>query len=108
MGETAATHEIVIGWVVLLLVVVGYVFRAQMRLKLAALMPPPAVHGRSPKRLTPSRSSKKAAARDVSVQVLVLGDIGRSPRMQYHALSIAQHGGQVQLIGYDGENTHFS
>ncbi|KEF60818.1 beta-1,4-mannosyltransferase [Exophiala aquamarina CBS 119918] len=35
-----------------------------------------------------------------SVQVLVLGDIGRSPRMQYHASSIAKHGGTVQLIGY--------
>lgn len=38
----------------------------------------------------------------VSVQVLVLGDIGRSPRMQYHALSIAKHGGRVDLIGYHG------
>lgn len=37
-----------------------------------------------------------------SVQVLVLGDIGRSPRMQYHALSIAKHGASVQLIGYHG------
>lgn len=37
-----------------------------------------------------------------SVQVLVLGDIGRSPRMQYHASSIAKHGGSVQLIGYLG------
>jgi beta-1,4-mannosyltransferase len=37
---------------------------------------------------------------EVSVQVLVLGDIGRSPRMQYHALSIAKHGGTVRLIGY--------
>lgn len=36
----------------------------------------------------------------ITVQVLVLGDIGRSPRMQYHALSIAKHGGNVQLIGY--------
>ncbi|KAK5107281.1 hypothetical protein LTR62_001410 [Meristemomyces frigidus] len=35
-----------------------------------------------------------------SVQVVVLGDIGRSPRMQYHALSIANHGGKVDLIGY--------
>ncbi|KAK3672129.1 mannosyltransferase [Recurvomyces mirabilis] len=35
-----------------------------------------------------------------SVQVVVLGDIGRSPRMQYHALSIASHGGKVDLIGY--------
>ncbi|KAH8820074.1 chitobiosyldiphosphodolichol beta-mannosyltransferase [Xylogone sp. PMI_703] len=36
----------------------------------------------------------------ISVQVLVLGDIGRSPRMQYHAMSIAKHGGRVDLIGY--------
>ncbi|CAN9318525.1 unnamed protein product, partial [Alternaria alternata] len=35
-----------------------------------------------------------------SVQVVVLGDIGRSPRMQYHALSIAKHGAKVFLIGY--------
>lgn len=35
-----------------------------------------------------------------AVQVVVLGDIGRSPRMQYHALSIAKHGGRVDLIGY--------
>lgn len=39
---------------------------------------------------------------ETSVQVLVLGDIGRSPRMQYHAISIASHGGQVTLIGYQG------
>ena len=38
-----------------------------------------------------------------SVQILVLGDIGRSPRMQYHALSIAKHGGQVDIIGYHGK-----
>ena len=37
-----------------------------------------------------------------TVQVVVLGDIGRSPRMQYHALSIAKHGGRVYLIGYQG------
>lgn len=36
----------------------------------------------------------------ITVQVLVLGDIGRSPRMQFHALSIAKLGGLVQLIGY--------
>lgn len=39
----------------------------------------------------------------MTVQILVLGDIGRSPRMQYHALSIAKHGGQVDIIGYNGE-----
>lgn len=37
------------------------------------------------------------------VQILVLGDIGRSPRMQYHALSIAKHGGEVVIIGYNGQ-----
>jgi beta-1,4-mannosyltransferase len=37
-----------------------------------------------------------------SVQILVLGDIGRSPRMQYHALSIARNDGQVVIIGYTG------
>lgn len=37
-----------------------------------------------------------------TVQIVVLGDIGRSPRMQYHALSIAKHGGRVFLIGYQG------
>lgn len=41
-----------------------------------------------------------------SAQILVLGDIGRSPRMQYHALSIANHGGEVQLIGYQGKTNN--
>lgn len=40
------------------------------------------------------------------VQVLVLGDFGRSPRMQYHALSIAKHGGYVDLIGYRDSDPH--
>ncbi|OKL62905.1 hypothetical protein UA08_01193 [Talaromyces atroroseus] len=39
----------------------------------------------------------------VTAQILVLGDIGRSPRMQYHALSIARHGGHVEIIGYHGK-----
>ncbi|ROW16592.1 hypothetical protein VPNG_01587 [Cytospora leucostoma] len=53
--------------------------------------------------LFPSRyrpSSTPSGKHHVSAQVLVLGDIGRSPRMQYHALSIASHGGSVDLIGY--------
>ncbi|KAL7270464.1 mannosyltransferase [Rhizina undulata] len=36
----------------------------------------------------------------VRIVVLVLGDVGRSPRMMYHALSIARKGGQVDLVGY--------
>ncbi|CZS92028.1 related to beta-1,4-mannosyltransferase [Rhynchosporium agropyri] len=42
----------------------------------------------------------------ISVQVLVLGDIGRSPRMQYHAMSIAKHGGRVDVIGYLESTLH--
>ncbi|KIW80623.1 hypothetical protein Z517_07239 [Fonsecaea pedrosoi CBS 271.37] len=45
-------------------------------------------------------SPGRAADQKCSVQVVVLGDLGRSPRMQYHALSIATHGGRVQLVGY--------
>lgn len=36
--------------------------------------------------------------------VVVLGDVGRSPRMQYHALSLAKNGYTVDLIGYKGTN----
>ncbi len=38
------------------------------------------------------------------VVVMVLGDIGRSPRMQYHALSLLESGHDVSLIGYAGES----
>ncbi|KAF2878131.1 beta-1,4-mannosyltransferas-like protein [Massariosphaeria phaeospora] len=41
-----------------------------------------------------------------TVQVVVLGDIGRSPRMQYHAISIAKHGGRVYLVGYRESELH--
>ncbi|KAJ2781443.1 mannosyltransferase [Coemansia javaensis] len=34
------------------------------------------------------------------VAVVVLGDIGRSPRMQYHALALARRGHWVDLVGY--------
>lgn len=35
-----------------------------------------------------------------NICVIVLGDIGRSPRMQYHALSLLQHKFNVDIIGY--------
>src|SRR5947207_10682689 len=50
----------------------------------------------------PVSRAVSAANTKTSVQVLVLGDIGRSPRMQNHALSIAKCGGRVDLIGYLG------
>ena len=39
---------------------------------------------------------------DRRVAIVVLGDLGRSPRMQYHALALAQTGTEVDLIGYAG------
>jgi beta-1,4-mannosyltransferase len=49
-----------------------------------------------PSRHVPAKDGKPR------VVVLVLGDIGRSPRMQHHALSIARKGGLVDLVGYNG------
>eukprot|EP01083_Nonionella_stella_P126573 383183_1 len=44
---------------------------------------------------------------DQSVVVLVLGDIGRSPRMQYHALSLADQAKyHVDFIGYGETKPH--
>ena len=40
-----------------------------------------------------------------SVAILVLGDIGRSPRMMYHAESFATNKFQTYIVGYGGENT---
>jgi beta-1,4-mannosyltransferase len=38
--------------------------------------------------------------------VVVLGDLGRSPRMQYHALALAINAGDVDLIGLEGAPLH--
>ncbi|XP_053411748.1 chitobiosyldiphosphodolichol beta-mannosyltransferase [Nycticebus coucang] len=40
------------------------------------------------------------------VLVVVLGDVGRSPRMQYHALSLAKHGFSVTLLGFCNSKPH--
>ena len=37
------------------------------------------------------------------VAVVVLGDIGRSPRMTYHASSLAKIGADVDIIAYRGQ-----
>lgn len=36
------------------------------------------------------------------IQVVVLGDVGRSPRMQYHCLSLVQQHYSVDLVGLGG------
>lgn len=38
------------------------------------------------------------------VCIVVFGDIGRSPRMQYHALSFMNEGFFVDIIGYSGSD----
>ncbi|KAL8917511.1 MAG: hypothetical protein Q9208_007916 [Pyrenodesmia sp. 3 TL-2023] len=52
------------------------------------------------------RFVKIANQSEVRVQVVVLGDIGRSPRIQYHALTIAKHKGFVDLVGYKVSDLH--
>ena len=39
------------------------------------------------------------------IQVVVLGDAGRSPRMQYHCLSLVQLNYNVDLVGYGGKDS---
>jgi beta-1,4-mannosyltransferase len=51
-------------------------------------------------RLLSKRPSSKPSLR--SVAILVLGDIGRSPRMMYHAESFAKLHFETFLIGYEG------
>uniref|UniRef100_A0A1I7ZC46 Glyco_trans_4-like_N domain-containing protein n=1 Tax=Steinernema glaseri TaxID=37863 RepID=A0A1I7ZC46_9BILA len=38
--------------------------------------------------------------------LVVVGDVGHSPRMNYHALSLADHGMNVEIIGYLDSNPH--
>ena len=53
--------------------------------------------------ILPDRYAEKSSHDAPTVQILVLGDLGRSPRMQYHAQSLLKHGAEVQLIGYSGK-----
>lgn len=49
------------------------------------------------------RLRQRDGGTDRRVCVLVLGDIGRSPRMQYHALSLSKHGFNVTFVGFLGK-----
>jgi beta-1,4-mannosyltransferase len=51
-----------------------------------------------------TKSDETMVDRKIHVVVIVLGDVGRSPRMQYHALSLLQAGHTVSLVGYIGED----
>ncbi|KAK6476148.1 chitobiosyldiphosphodolichol beta-mannosyltransferase [Huso huso] len=50
--------------------------------------------------------SQASNASSLNVCVLVLGDIGRSPRMQYHSVSFGKHGYSVTLVGFLGTKPH--
>ena len=59
--------------------------------------------------LAAALSSRRRGIRDDDenhVQIVVLGDLGRSPRMQYHALSMARNVGSVELVGYLESDLH--
>jgi len=56
--------------------------------------------------IVPSRYAPAANPEDEHIQILVVGDIGRSPRMQYHGISVAKHGRKVDLIGYKETARH--
>lgn len=64
----------------------------------------PTKYGSASRSCARATSSSAEALRSppATVQILVLGDIGHSPRMQYHAQSIAKHGGRVSIVGYLG------
>ena len=52
---------------------------------------------------TPRPVPTAAGEKPARVQVVVLGDFGRSPRMQYHALSLADsRGADVDVVAYTG------
>ncbi|KAM5362019.1 hypothetical protein ACJZ2D_012769 [Fusarium nematophilum] len=51
----------------------------------------------------PTRYRPADKPEDDHIQILVVGDVGRSPRMQYHALSVSKHGRNVDIVGYKGE-----
>ncbi|CAM1511314.1 Fc.00g088270.m01.CDS01 [Cosmosporella sp. VM-42] len=54
----------------------------------------------------PTRYRPAKNPEDEHIQILVVGDIGRSPRMQYHGLSVAKHGRFVDLVGYKETARH--
>lgn len=48
------------------------------------------------------QSAAEGEPQPLRVAVVVLGDLGRSPRMQYHALALAERGAEVDLVGLAG------
>ena len=57
-------------------------------------------------RLSTRARKPKPSGNAKCIQIVVLGDIGRSPRMQYHAISFADARLHVQLVGYTTSKLH--
>ncbi|KAG5940895.1 hypothetical protein E4U53_007531 [Claviceps sorghi] len=79
----------------LLSVLAGILFVLALKLGVKALT-----------RLPPTRYSPPLNPHENHIQILVLGDIGRSPRMQYHAISAAKHGRRVDIVAYKETSRH--
>ncbi|KAI9167075.1 Chitobiosyldiphosphodolichol beta-mannosyltransferase [Paramyrothecium foliicola] len=54
----------------------------------------------------PTRHRPAGNPEDEHIQVLVVGDIGRSPRMQYHAISVTKHARHVDIVAYKETARH--
>ncbi|OLY84517.1 Chitobiosyldiphosphodolichol beta-mannosyltransferase [Smittium mucronatum] len=48
---------------------------------------------------------KKSNEKSKNVTIIVLGDIGMSPRMQFHAVSLAKNGFNVDIVAYKESET---
>lgn len=53
--------------------------------------------------LIPTKYIATENPEDDHIQIVVVGDIGRSPRMQYHAISFAKLNRKVDIVGFRGE-----
>lgn len=67
-------------------------------------MVPPASNTANMSQVKPDENPTFQKRRSKHAVVMVLGDVGRSPRMQYHTLSLLEEGHYVTLIGYAGES----
>ncbi|KAG0655115.1 mannosyltransferase [Rhodotorula mucilaginosa] len=85
--------------IVLLTAAIAIVYRVGRSLLSSSRPPKP------PKPCRPvadARSTPAAPAKAKSVALVVLGDIGRSPRMLYHADSFARNGFETRIVAHRG------
>lgn len=94
-GLERTSHEMIIFIVIVLLAAaIAIVYRVGRSL-LAASRP-------SNRPVADAKSTPAAPAKANSVALVVLGDIGRSPRMLYHADSFARNGFETRIVAHRG------